>query len=401
MASILSSSSSWESEYLSKKYEEWLRAHVPYGPHYLNARIATQKHYLDKRDLGIKPQDGAAVIFGPGLSVTHNLDFEPCFVTTQLAEHPAVIIADFSRAVLEDARACFREACPAIEKKIILARRDFSNGLSVRFDEYMIPRIDAIDDRDQLQEFMTHLVQIQETVIDELRDMDFSARPSRSPAGIIHEPAGYDAMAHYDFEAISGVSQPVRFAICNLLLAGMVATTEGTFRDKLIDISSREGQEISREIIRYYMGVWHDIISKVNTEISVNFLREVLQQNPQAQFSVITDETATYEGLEQYSRWDVGEVKRKLLTDSIRFYREKTWLMDDSHETPPHNHGITHFIFEKFNPDEGKLRSGDSGLNLVQISKGGSIPTLGERSEEQQMPSDSDVLSGAPGLSEQ
>ena len=303
------------------------------------------------------------MILGPGFDVAQYRDLDPVMVDSMLGECPALVVADFSRKILQDARSSLAGASKELSSKIHLARREFSGGISPRFEEFMSPRIDRIENAAQMAAFIDELNAIPGDDL-LLRIMEQHIEPSRGEPGVIHDPMS-SPDRYYDFQSVTGIESKVRFITCNLLVAGMLATTEGAFREKLMAIHEREPSIVTRDTVIDHLRDWHSVVAHMNSEIAANLLGKVLEQNPEATISLVTDETTSYKRYEKHKRWDLDKVRRLLLGRGIRLVQHADWQQDDSDEVPSHTHGTSHFIVE-FKPKNGS-GSGDSGTNLPRV----------------------------------
>ncbi|OGJ55504.1 hypothetical protein A3D88_04585 [Candidatus Peribacteria bacterium RIFCSPHIGHO2_02_FULL_52_16] len=335
------------------KYAASWRDHVPNQFHYEMSRKATVRYLVDLFEKGVKPKDSVAVILGPGFNIAEYRDLDPVIVDAMLNECPAIVVADFSREVLKDARRSLSSASKEVEPKIFRAQREFSGGMSTRFDIFIANKIDTICTVDALDVFMRELDALTPTeIIAKVKEQNLEESESVGDATVVHEHTNHLAR-YYDFKSVARSKAEVRYVICNLLLAGMLATTEAAFREKLITFRQGQGDEvISDETVRGYLRSWHRVISIINTEIAVNLISGVMDHNPHATISIVTDENTEYsQKFGKHPRWDLEGpfgVRSGLLSHQIMLMENgQSWMQDDSGENPPHGHYTSALIAQK------------------------------------------------------
>ena len=125
--------------------------------------------------------------------------------------------------------------------------------------------------------------------------------------------------------------------MANGVFSGAFYTTEDAFRDKLMHFAESNPQQITRDHVRTYMRIWHDIITEMVDEVMVNGLRSFSERHPDAHVFCTLDKTAQYEGLDDYPRLDLDNIRRRL-AENLSIHVAQTWTLDDSAQTPPHKH---------------------------------------------------------------
>jgi hypothetical protein len=322
---------------VSSQYARYWRSHEPNARHYLEVRKAYMRWALKLRDEGLKPHDGALVIAGPGFNVADNRDFEEGFVSAHVADHPLIIVADFSTEILDDAYDSFSRASSRIPKKIRLARRDFSGGLSARFAAIIESHLDPISTPEEFENFM-RLVQEQQIGVQEIAKFPLESKEGSKEGlpGVL----GVETEEGMSFRGISNNIAPVRFIVSNLLLAGMFATTEQIFREKLDFLHEKFPENVTDDDVRRHLENWHELILALNTEVSVRYFQEAAVAHPEAEHCAIVDENVNYEDFGRFPRFDLNAVRSRILPTRMALKSGKTWQLDDSAETPPHQHGI-------------------------------------------------------------
>ncbi|MDD5469991.1 MAG: hypothetical protein PHO92_04315 [Candidatus Peribacteraceae bacterium] len=324
-----------EYDRLSEQYADLWSGNHPDSEHYLNIRKAYMEWCLTLRDDGIRPNQGSAVLLGPGFSVAQNRELEPGWVHVHLAEHPRLIVADFSRVVLDDA---FRSLAAASRRmkpeNMRLIRRDFSGGLSARFEALIGSRLDGISNVEQFQDFMKWLE-------DEVRVEEVARQSVTSGCTREGNPdvMGMDPEQLLCFKNIVQNAADVRMLITNGGFSGAFYTTEDAFREKLMLFAEQDPQRVTRDHVRMYMRIWHDLITDMVDEVTVNALQSFAQAHPEGHIFCTLDKSASYDGLDDYPRLNLDRIRARL-AEFLSIHVAHTWTLDDSAQTPPHRHNV-------------------------------------------------------------
>ena len=320
---------------LSRRYADLWRGITPDAEHYENMRKAYMEWCLALRDAGLKPDQGSAVLLGPGYGVAQNRELEPGWVHVHVAAHPRLVVADFSREALVDAFHSLKVASRRIRpENIRLMRRDFSGGLSTRLESMIGSRLDAITDVHQFKDFMLWLEK--DVGVEEVSRQAIQCGPTRE--GHL-DVIGTDRDQLLCFRNILQGTADVRFVMANGVFSGVFFTTEDAFREKLMHFAEANPEQVTRDDVLLYMHIWHSLITDLIDEVTVNALQSLAQSHPDAHVFCTVDRTAQYDGLDDYPRMNLDAIRGRLVQHySIRV--AQTWTLDDSTQTPPHKHAV-------------------------------------------------------------
>lgn len=323
---------------ISKAYANLWHGHQPDARHYLNIRKAYATWLLQLRDEKLKPENGSVLILGPGFDIAGYKELDPVSIHAHLADHPRIVVADFSREILRDAYSSIKLASGRVdEDKMRLVRRDFSGGLSAKFESMIVNRINAIESADQFIAFMGWLESKCNNIIDNIRSQEVETGDSRQGRSDVIEVGSEQGLC---FKNIVRGTEDIRFMIANGVFSGSFYTTENVFRDKLMSFARSNPEEITIDKVREFMHLWHDIITELTNEIIVNGLSEFSKAHPEARSFVTLDKSALYTDLDSYPRIDIDDIKVKLLENGLSATVADEWISDDSSEIPPHKHNI-------------------------------------------------------------
>lgn len=322
---------------VSERYSrEYLQGHAVDITHYEKVRSAYLLWMQKLRDNGVKAEEGTSVICGPGWNVANHRDFDPVILESCTSWHPRIIIADFSRDVLLNACHSLTNACQRITReKLFLARRDFSGGISARFDALLQDRIDSVETAGQLEDFMLF---IDDQSVDTIKEHQLSDKGDVEAHNF--DVQAVDGDEGLCFKNITRDVAEVRFFIANMVLEGMNALTEGDFREKLMEIEKRE--KLSPELVANYLERWHRLILDLNNHIAANFIRSALSAHPTAHILTTNAVDVSYEKLpmDSQTRLSSQNIQSQLKGTNIKITASGQWTAYDSGETPPHSHTL-------------------------------------------------------------
>lgn len=304
--------------------------------HYTHVRIATNRFYrylLEHKN--ITPKDGQVLICGPGFNVANQRDLNPETLGVWMKDHPGIILADFSVAALRSSyNSMLKSGSKVMHGKIAGVRMDFSGGLSAKVDMHFSDKIDNIDSWKQLLEFVEQVGNTDAAII----ELQKSGPGPAFDEGKIES----EMIEMFSFSNIVQQRGEIHYIITNLLLAGMFATTEQIFREKLLslaEMNAKSAQEVS-----YCLSQWHALILRLNNEVSKRFLQTVLTAHPQAHISIVTEKNVDYGVYGEYLRFDIQNIRQRLCTIGIIIDDVATgWKVDHEHEKPPHVHVVKHY----------------------------------------------------------
>jgi hypothetical protein len=287
-------------------------------------------------------------LLGPGFGVTQNRELEPGWVDAHLAEHPRLIVADFSSAILHDAYQSLLSASPRMKaENMRLVRRDCSGGLSTRFEALVGSKLDGIETVGDFREFMRWL--------DETVDSELVIR-QEVESGPTYEGRldvrGTDPQQLLCFKNLVQDTADVRFLIANGVFSGAFYLTEAAFRDKLMYFAKQYPQQVTAEDVRVYMHIWHEVISDMINCVMVESLRSFTEEHPQAQAFVTLDKSAAYEEMDDFPRLNIEYIRRQL-ADCLSLRVAHTWMLDDSGQVPPHTHSVAAIWVSPVHYDDG------------------------------------------------
>ncbi len=312
----------------------------------------------------VNAEDGAIVICGPGYSFTER-DMTPAMVGGMLAHHPAIIAADWSPEILEDFDTAVIHASRNVSSKTILAQRDFSGGIASRLQALVSSKLEEIRSIDDLRDFILWIkndVGYDEVMKAQPEITERTSWPNRLVSQLdIDEP--------YDFQSVLMGQAEVRFMTANLLLAGMLALTEKEVRDRIMGFRD----EMRDDEIVEMLSVWHELVKILNTKIAANFIIRGLDCNPKAHMLMPTDVNTAYQEFDTFDRLDLPALRKEVTSKGYKFSERGQFILDDSHETPPHNHVIKQ-IFACANggnqgaqDDAGHRTIGVSDIDVSQV----------------------------------
>ena len=314
----------------ANEYAQLWKQHNPDQDHYVHVQAGVLDWYKDLARSGVHPDTGSLVICGPGYEI-QDRDLNPSIIRSNVGEHPGIILADWSTGILDNAYDSLVETNKALGPKLQLARRDFSGGLSSNLHDMLLRRIEDIQDKQGLRDFMTWLrdsVGIEEVEKHIHSVPRLATEYSRRVTRVLEVPEALD------FNAILHGRAEVRFITANMLLTGMFALTEGEFRDKLIQFRP----EIEEEEFVEMLGIWHNLIFQLNTKVASDFMLRALELNPTAHIFAPSDVDVNYKGIETFSRLDVAALRKSFDERGYKFRVKDEWTLDDTHEKPAHSH---------------------------------------------------------------
>lgn len=331
-------------EDIAERYAELWSQSVPDAEHYMMVRIAYMRWMRDlAKDKEVWSEDGAALICGPGFDVASK-EFNREIIETELARNPGVIIADFSTKVLRNAYEALAEASRDLEPNLVAVRRDFSGGLSAKFDHLMLEQIDQVLTPGEWRDLIERISKIR------LEDVQGVTLSKKLQYGSTREIMGFDDEERLHFQRVLRGRMSIRFVIANLLLDGMFVTTEAAFREKLIDFSERG--ELSPDEVRSDLESWHNLIGQLNTHVAKEFIVGALECNPDAKvFATIASDTTYYDlpKCEPIRRVYYDKMKAYAFANNIILHHGPVsgWMYNDKEETPPHRHSVIAVVAEK------------------------------------------------------
>lgn len=316
----------------AREYAHLWQEHKPDQHYYSCVRAEFMKwiHSLSRN--GVSAEDGAIVICGPGYDFAQR-DMTHEMVDGMLANHPAIIAADWSPDILEDfdteVISSSRKAAP----KTILVQRDFSGGIASRLQALISSKLEEIRSIEDLREFISWLKN------DVGYDEVMKAQPETTenmmswPNPLVNQ---LNVDETYDFQSVLRGQAEVRFMTANLLLAGMLALTEKEVRDRIMGFR----KEMRDEEIVEMLGIWHELVKILNTKIAANFIIRGLDCNPKAHMLMPTDVNTVYPEFDTFDRLDLLALRKEVTSKGYKFSERGQGILDDSHENPPHSHSI-------------------------------------------------------------
>lgn len=284
-----------------------------------------------ERKEGVRPEDGALVICGPGGKlVGHELSAE--MVPAMVDDHPAIVIADWSLDTLFDAAHSLSAEHPPIAGKTVLTQRDFSGGLSANFHDLINSRLDEVRDVHGLREFIKWL---RDNV--SLETVGKHVLPAEAPASVNPLQNALDVTDPLNFDTVLQSSRAkVRFVTAHLLLDGMFAATEQDFRTALIANRENMGDEEYMAALR----VWHEKIEELCTHAASRFMVQLLEAHPEAHLFAATALNTQYHGMDTFDRIAIDEVRSTVEGKGYKFARMGSTHLNDWMEKPRHSHDV-------------------------------------------------------------
>lgn len=347
-------------DYLEDEYSQNKTKHpIEWENHYRQMRkafIASVLYLMQEK--GMKQKDMNVGIVGPGFDpVTCELDEHVC--DFHLSEFRSIVVIDFSQRIVRSAMdALIKAEVPS--EKIFGMQFDITNGLSTIYNKHLAEGLSGVEDEEQLFRFTE---QFENFNIDLLRGRlleEQKRAESQSVKPITETLIGGGVNDRRTMKlTVDGEALPLHLVSYPMVFAGTGAAAEDRFWTTYKEAMSHSEYQRSDEkgvddaILASRREMFErvfNLIATFNTDITVKALRRVLEDNPDAMVTAVTDiSTICKEPRDTFPRLNVNELQTQLAcpsdTDGVQIRTsiprgEWTWA-----DEPEHSHGIKGFEF--------------------------------------------------------
>ncbi|MEK7137731.1 MAG: hypothetical protein AAB853_05615, partial [Patescibacteria group bacterium] len=291
-------------------------------------------------------------IIGPGFEPI-GYDFEEEDVPI-LNTMETIILVDISQEVVKNARGAFIHA-GVKPHKIHAIQYDITNGLSTVCHHFIEGELRGICTEEELsrhtEQFETlEIGELDSRLINEIEKVQNQRREYLLEGGL-NKSRTWKLTC-------SGEPLPLDIVSYQMVLAGTLAHSMQAFRDRFVDVTSREtriGKATEHARLEMFQRM-HRLLSRFSTTIAVRSIRKILEDNNDVKILALTDVSTVYEdppfgaltelSLDDLSR-ELSHPPAELQSEGVptivtRVPRSWKWL-----DEPEHGHSVIHAEFER------------------------------------------------------
>ncbi len=229
--------------------------------------------------------DAGMIIIGPGpYFIGEHGEFDPTLARVQLARPSEVIVVDFDPRHLHSTREQVERVFSRdIKPKLILAKRDLTEGFSSQFHIMVLHQLEKVTDKASLMDFIEWVSSLTVESISDYKSQHTSEFSDGYSERVV-------VSTQKDFLGISGVAQNCRVAIMNMILAGFFAPTEAEVREKFFDLYNQDPSIDISTVLQQ----WQGLILKLCNHSAPQFLRKLFDSHPDLKVFATTETNVLY-----------------------------------------------------------------------------------------------------------